>query len=196
MFNLKPLLASAIVAATMAVAGGASAATVVSGTVCEGGIAPAIAASACDQILGDFGSNPAKRVLTPGGAFGLYGGVANGVKADQWTDAWTIDFGADAYSLVFNWAAKTAGGNFDGILFVNGAQYVFDTAVNAMGASISLGTLTGVVVFDVNPILGNFKPQERGTWDLQVTPVPLPAGLPLLALGLAAFGLARAHQKA
>lgn len=196
MFTLKPLLASAVVAAGLAVAGGASAATVVSGTVCEGGVAPAIAASACDQILGDFGSNAAKRVLTPGGAFGLYGGVANGVKADQWTDAWTMDFGARNYSLVFNWAPKAAGGNFDGVLFVGAAQYVFDTAVNATGASISLGTLTGRVVFDVNPILGNFQPQERGTWDLQVTPVPLPAGLPLLALGLGALGLARARKNA
>ena len=195
MIVIKPLLASACMAAFMALASSASAATVVSGTVCEGGVAPAISASECDITLGDFGNTPSRFILTPGGVFGLYGGVANGSRADQYLDTWMIDFGADRYNLSFNWAPKRAS-NFDGFLFVNGASYGFDTAINPTGASISLGSLSGSVAFIVNPILGSFVPQERGTWDLQVSPVSLPASLPLLALGLGGLAFARRRAAA
>lgn len=176
-------------AGIMALASSASAATVVSGTVCEGSVAPAISASACDMALGDSRNTPSRFILTPGGGFGFYGGVANGSRADQDLETWRSDFGADRYNLSFNWAPNR-NSNFDGLLFVNYASYAFDAALNPTVASISLGALSGSVAFIVNPILGSFVPQERGTWDLQVSPVSLPASLPLLALGLGGLAFA------
>lgn len=172
-----------------ATAGPLSAATLVSGVVYEGGVAPASHAPAPDLRLGDFDATPGNPLLVVAGDVSLWGGVAHR-RASRYTDAWAMDFGTGAFEATFNWQ-NTRSNPFDGLLRVGDARYALGN-----GGTLHLGTLSGLVQFEVDPRVGIFgpDPDEVATWDLQVTAVPLPAGGWLMLTGLAGLGLMRRRK--
>ena len=101
-----------------------------------------------------------------------------------------MDFGAQSYAATFKWQKTSA--DFDGRLVVGGVQYDLGGA-----GSISLGTLSGLVTFNLDPLFGDFgpNPDEVATWDLQVNEVPLPAGMVLMLTGIAGIAGVRKLKK-
>lgn len=182
-----------VIAATLAIfiSAPVSAATLnnISGVVYEGGVAPAKTAPPADIKIGDFNSNVSDPTLQIVGDTSIYGGVAHRTST-KYFDNWTMDFGTNTYAGVFNWQNTSA--NFDGRLIVGGVEYLLGSS-----GSISIGTVSGLVTFVLDPIYGNFgpNPDEVATWDLQMTSVPLPAGIWLLLSGIAGFGAIRRAQK-
>ena len=178
-------------AALALTAGAASAATVenVSGVVHEGGVAPAAGSPAADIKLGDFNSSIDDPILEIVGDTSFYGGVAHLTKT-KYFDSWSMDFGAQSYAATFKWQKTSA--DFDGRLVVGGVQYDLGGA-----GSISLGTLSGLVTFNLDPLFGDFgpNPDEVATWDLQVNEVPLPAGMVLMLTGIAGIAGVRKLKK-
>ncbi|GIT90088.1 hypothetical protein JANAI62_04290 [Jannaschia pagri] len=194
---------AAIITAATLLAGAASAATVVSGNVCEFDGNPTPFGGTCDYSSKDYNTSVSADSFTLAGETSFYGYVAH-VKNKGYSDGWTVDFGAKSYQVDFNWQAITQ--NFDGILNVqevsNGTTSAlsFSTA-NGPTGSFDLGRLNGVWTFDFNPVAGVFSgnPREEGNWDLQVAAVPLPAaGVLLLAAfaGLGAMGARRRTEAA
>ncbi|MDW3221769.1 MAG: VPLPA-CTERM sorting domain-containing protein [Paracoccaceae bacterium] len=178
-----------------AIASPSSAATFnnVKGVVIEGGVAPAASAPPPGLKIGDFNSAPGNPLLNVVGDTQIYGGVAHRFPG-EYTDAWAMDFGTNVYDIVFNWVKKSR--DFDGQILVNGVS----TELSESG-SLSLGRYTGLVTFDVDPIYGLFSPtrsngrsHEVATWDLQVSTVPLPAGVVLMLSVLAGFGIMRRRK--
>ena len=172
--------------------GTAIAATVenVSGVVYEGGVAPASGAPPADITLGDFNSDIGDPTLIIVGDTAIYGGVAHRTRT-RYFDSWSMDFGTRSYAAEFSWQKTSA--NFDGRLVVNGLQYDLGGA-----GAISLGNLNGLVTFNLDPLFGRFgpNPDEVATWDLQVSEVPLPAGMVLMLTGIAGFAGVRWMKKA
>lgn len=170
-------------AAALSLSAAAQAATVVSGVIYEGGVAPAADAPDPDRILGDFNATPGNPELIVVGDVSIWGGVAHS-RNSRYTDAWAMDFGDATYSGTFSWQ-NIEKNPFDGIFYVNGTEYELDN-----DGTIWLSDLTGYVQFEVDPREGIYgpKPRERATWDLQLTEVPLPAGAWLMLTGLVGLG--------
>jgi hypothetical protein len=176
----------------------AQAATIpnVSGNVCEGGVKPADA-SGCPTALnlGDFNSNVVDPTLEIVGDTRIWGGVAHrNTNQNKYEDNFTLDLGTASYVATFNWQAVSA--NFDGEIVVGGTSYSFTTPPST--GSIDLGVLTGNgITFIINPIAGVFpdSPDEVGTWDLQLSQFPLPAGAVLLLTALGGMGVARGAKR-
>lgn len=164
--------------------GASSAATV----IYEGG-GPGIQADAptADQRLGDFGRNPARRVIEIAGDTSLYGGILHR-NARQYQDAWTFDFGTGSYSVVFNYFRTTR--TYNGLLTVAGTD---DYRLENEG-TIDLGRLTGEVTFLIDATAYG-TPRERAHWNVQIAAVPLPAGAVLLLSGIAGFAAMRGRKK-
>lgn len=160
--------------------GASSAATV----IYEGG-GPGIQSDAptADSVLGDFGRNPARRVIDVDGDLELYGGILHR-DANRYQDAWTFDFGAGTYSVVFDYFRTTA--TYNGELTVGGTS----SYVLADAGTIDLGNMTGVVTFLIDATAYG-TPREKAHWNVQVAAVPLPAGALLLLTGLGGLAMAR-----
>jgi hypothetical protein len=188
----KTLLATAFALA----ASGATAATFnnVSGNVCEGGVRPA--PGVCnpgggDLTIGDFDSNITDPTLNIVGDTHIFGGVAHrDTGLARFQDNFTLNLGAKTYAATFNWQAVSA--NFDGEIVVGGTAYSFTTPPSS--GSITIGNLTGDnIAFIIDPIAGIFPdtPDEVGTWDLELSQVPLPASALLLIAGVGGLGALR-----
>jgi len=192
----KTLLATLIALGASAVAAQAATIPNVSGNVCEGGVKPA-AASGCPTTvnLGDFNSIVTDPTLEIVGDTRIWGGVAHrNTSLNRYEDNFTLDLGTDRYVATFNWQAVSA--NFDGEIVVGGTTYSFTTPPST--GSIDLGVLTGNgITFLINPIAGVFpdRPGEVGTWDLELSQVPLPAGAVLLMTALGGLGVARRAKR-
>jgi hypothetical protein len=108
-----------------------------------------------------------------------------------------MDFGADQYKVVFTWEGFDNPGKpvlFDGRFGVNGVY-------SNLGVSgiLDLGTLTGRVEFDLDPIFGIYSTthDEKAVWDIsaiKISAVPVPAGVILLATGLAGLVTVRRRK--
>ena len=189
------ILPSVFIAASMLAAGSASAATFsnVSGLVCEGGVSPANT-SGCPGgvVIGDFDSVIDDPTLEIVGDTHIFGGIAHRTGS-QFSDNWTMDFGASSYEGTFNWQAVSE--LFDGTLTVGGVAYEITTG--PLGAIVdgtfSVGTLSGIVEFVFDSTTGAlpFDPDQVATWDLEVAQVPLPAGAVLLLTAMGALGVSR-----
>ena len=196
MNTIKSVALAAATLTVLSFASSAFAATVVSGDVCEGGVKPANS-SPCptSQNLGDFNSDPNNPTLVLSGDTHIWGGVAHREKG-KYKDNWAVDFGTSTFAGVFNWQAVTT--NFDGELTVGGTTYSFSTADlgTPTGGSIDLGPLSGQMIFILDATAGNFShdPDEVATWDMQLSQVPLPAGLPLMLAGMGGLALLRRRK--
>ena len=214
--NLVVNVTNTILAAIVAIGSASTtsnAATVVSGNVCEGG-APIASGSPCnpgsgDFDLGDFNTAIGNPTLELVGDTHIFGGVVHAKDSEtKYFDNWTIDFGTDVYSAVFNYEITKApfdarivvGGTMTGNKTVNvgsGTQYTFSGALGDTD-TIELGNLTGSVAFIIDPIFSLSDPaittSEVMTWDMKLTQVPLPAGGVLLLTALGALGVARRRQ--
>lgn len=168
----------------IAMTAGASSATTV---YYEGG-GPGIQSDAptADFVLGDFGRNPARRVIEVNGDVSLYGGILHR-SPTRYQDAWTFDFGAGSYSVVFEYFRTTR--RYNGELTVGGTN----SYVLADAGTIDLGNLTGQVTFLIDATAYG-RPREKAHWNVQVAAVPLPAGAALLLTGLGGLAIARRRR--
>lgn len=195
-------LFATVAAAAIAAAGAASAVTVnsVAGSVVEGGVpvsgvlgAPATP----DFSLGDFNSTANDPTLEIVGDTTIYGAVAHRITGSRYVDAFAADFGSMSYEAIFSWVVTSA--DFDGQVTADGTQVL--ALDNAGDLDVSLGTFTGLVEFNVDPIYGVLpaSPDEVAQWRLElvkVAPVPLPAGGALMLAGLAGFAALKRRKKA
>eukprot|EP01002_Notosolenus_urceolatus_P013683 NODE_4575_length_787_cov_3.674797_g3802_i0.p1 GENE.NODE_4575_length_787_cov_3.674797_g3802_i0~~NODE_4575_length_787_cov_3.674797_g3802_i0.p1 ORF type:complete len:200 (+),score=21.79 NODE_4575_length_787_cov_3.674797_g3802_i0:137-736(+) len=169
----------------------------VSGVIHEGGGAGTIStapAASSGITISDFSTTTADPLFNVIGDTSIYGGVRHS-SPTNFVDGWSMDFGSGVYDLVFNWQhdEKETPKVVDGRIIVNGVATAFS---GVSGTILSLGSVTGLVTFVVDPIFGSVKPTEDMHWDLHATVVPLPAGGVLLLTGLAGLAMVRRRKNA
>lgn len=194
-------LLTSIAAGVIALASAASATTImnVSGTVVEGGVpvSGVLGAPASpDFSLGDFNTTATDPTLEIVGDTTIFGAVAHRITNREYVDAWAMDFGSMTYEALFSWVVTSS--DFDGQVTADGTQVL--SLDNTGGLNESLGTFTGLVEFNVDPIFGQLtgNPDEVAQWRLElvkVAPVPLPAGGALMLAGLAGFAAMKRRTK-
>jgi len=153
-----------------------------------------------DVTISDFPTNPSTYSfdLDVLGDTSFYGGVAhaNG-SSSNWVDSWTVDFGSKFYNIVFDWEPFN-NNPFDGsFLNILTDPDTVLTTFSGAGGSTWVAALTGVVEFQVNPILPDENgPRELGYWAVHATAVPLPTGGLLLLGALGGLALFRSRKSA
>lgn len=174
------------------VAAGAAQATTLSGNICEGG-AGFVSPVTCDHTLGDFNTSLSSPTLDIAPSATFYGAVRNDDGVSRFTDGFTVNLTSAAIAT-FNWSPRPSGSSADGVITMSGSGIGFTTAGTPAGGSIDLGSLSGTVTFSISPLEGSFPQPEVFDWSLELAAVPLPAGLPLLALGLGGLAMVRRRK--
>ncbi|MEE4187848.1 MAG: VPLPA-CTERM sorting domain-containing protein [Roseobacter sp.] len=187
---MKTKLAILAFAAAVGLSSAASSATYnnVFGVVHEGGAPLQSDRPLAGLIIGDTGNNPANVILNIAGPTQVYGGVARRDNR-RWGDSFRLVLD-QSYRVTLDYAGQST--RFDGRTSFGDNSQIF----NGTGSIVFGNFAAGTYDFFMDPRLPfstTQRDREVGTYTLDVTPVPLPAGVLLMMTGLG--GLAFMHRR-